>query len=210
MPNWVFNGLTVEGNPEQVNKLVEQMNKPYAMIHDNWNMETQQMEVKQVTYPNPVFAFHNIYNHRQEGISDLEYVKQPARSDLDVNDPNWWEDVQAKAQTSNSWYDWNCRNWGTKWDASVQEDNNYPDTYIEGPTENGENLVVFYNFNTAWSPPFPAISKLSAQYPSLLFTLSDTLTELDEWYLLQIGAVRPIDAKPDAPRARNKSKKSEG
>ena len=26
--------------------------------------------------------------------------------------------------------------------------------------------------HTAWSPPMPAISKLSAQYPSLLFTLS--------------------------------------
>lgn len=39
---------------------------------------------------------------------------------------------------------------------------------------------------------------------------AETLTELDEWYLLQIGAVRPIDAKSEAPRARTKSKKSEG
>jgi hypothetical protein len=46
MPNWCFNGLTIEGNPEQVNKLVEQMNQPYKQVHDSWNMETHQMEKK--------------------------------------------------------------------------------------------------------------------------------------------------------------------
>jgi hypothetical protein len=30
MPNWVYNGLTIEGNPEQVDKLVEQMNQPFV------------------------------------------------------------------------------------------------------------------------------------------------------------------------------------
>ncbi len=29
MPNWVFNGLTIEGNPEQVKNLIKQMNKPF-------------------------------------------------------------------------------------------------------------------------------------------------------------------------------------
>jgi hypothetical protein len=38
--------------------------------------------------------------------------------------------------------------------------------------ENGENYVVHYNFETAWSRPLPALQKLSAQYPTLLFTLS--------------------------------------
>ena len=38
---------------------------------------------------------------------------------------------------------------------------------------------------------------------------AETMTELDEWYLLTIGAVRPIDAKPAAPRGRNKTTKSE-
>ena len=172
MPNWVYNGLTIEGNPEQVNKVVEQLNKPFVMLHDNWNMETQQMEVKQTTYPNPVFAFYNIINHRQEGITDLDYASQPARSEKSIDDPDWWEDTLEQSAKSNAWYDWNYRNWGTKWDVAVSSDNQYPETYIEGPTPNGENLVVYYNFNTAWSPPFPAMAKLSEQYPSLLFTLS--------------------------------------
>jgi hypothetical protein len=163
MPNWVYNGLTIEGNPELINDLVRQMNKPFVKLHDNWNPQTGKMEVSQTTYPNPVFAFHNIWNHRQENIDDLEYVKQSDHS-LPMK-----EQLQFKG---NNWYDWNVRNWGTKWDVAVSDDEKYPDTYMEGPTPNGENLVVYYNFNTAWSPAFPALEKLSAQYPSLLFTLS--------------------------------------
>lgn len=162
MPNWCYNGLTIEGNPDEVKKLIQQMNTPYSMIHDNWNMDTKQMEVKQTTYPNPVFAFHNIWNHRQEGIDDLEYVKQRDHS-LPID--------EAMKFQGNTWYDWNVRNWGTKWDVAVSADDKYPDTYLEEAT-NGENHVAYYNFNTAWAPPVAAIARLSIQYPSLLFTLS--------------------------------------
>ena len=71
------------------------------------------------------------------------------------------------------WYNWNLRNWGTKWDVALSSDEVYaPDTYIEGPVQNGENLVVYYNFNTAWGVAMPALTELSVQYPELLFTLS--------------------------------------
>jgi hypothetical protein len=161
MPNWVYNGLTIEGNPSEINDLVAQLNRPFKNVHDSWNPETKEMEKKLYTYPNPVFAFHNIYNHIEDNVTDEDYLKQPPR-EMDV----------ALSFTTNDWYSWNVRNWGTKWDVAVSPDDKYPDTYMEGPTQNGENLVVFYNFNTAWSPPVPAIEKLSAQYPSLLFTLS--------------------------------------
>lgn len=171
MPNWVFNGLTIEGNPDDVKALVEQMNKPYTQVHDNWNTESGQMEKQLVTYPNPVFAFHNIFNHIQDGVSDEVYLGQPVRSDLDVSNPNWWADTVEKSSKDNSWYNWNNRNWGTKWDVGLTEDS-YKNTYMEGPTPNGNNSVVYYNFDTAWSPPVPALEKLSAQYPKLLLTLS--------------------------------------
>ena len=163
MPNWVYNGLTIEGNPDQVKSLITQMNKPFVMVHDNWNVATQQMEVKQTTYPNPVFAFHNIYNHRDAGIADEVYLSQPT-SDKTLED-QWFK------FEGNDWYNWNVRNWGTKWDVAISEDNKYPDTTIEEAV-NGENYVVHYNFETAWSRPVPALEKLSAQYPTLLFTLS--------------------------------------
>ena len=163
MPNWVYNGLTVEGNPSEINDLVAQLNRPFKQVHDNWNMETQKMEKKLYTYPNPVFAFHNIYNHLDDNVPDVIYSSQP------VHNPN---QSPEEMFSGNDWYSWNVRNWGTKWDVAINEDKEYSDTYIEGPTPNGENLVVYYNFHTAWSPPFPAIAKLSSQYPTLLFTLS--------------------------------------
>lgn len=172
MPNWVYNGLTIEGNPDEINKLVAQMNKPFDVLHDSWNIESRDMEVKKTICSAPVFAFYNIYNYRQDNITDLEYVAQPTRSKLDVNDKNWWNDTEELAKTDKSWYNWNIRNWGTKWDVAVSDGEEHPETYVEGPTPNGENLVVYYNFNTAWSPPVPALEKLSAQYPTLLFTLS--------------------------------------
>jgi hypothetical protein len=162
MPNWVFNGLTIEGNPESVKSLMTQMNKPFVKLHDNWNTETGQMEVKQTTYPNPVFAFHNIYNHIDHGISNEEYLKQPPAG-KDMTD--WF-----KFET-NDWYNFNVREWGTKWDVAISHNDKYSDTTVEDAV-NGENHVVHYNFNTAWSRPMPALIKLSNQYPDLLFTLS--------------------------------------
>ena len=163
MPNWVYNGLTIEGKPEEVNKLVAQMNKPFVnYVESHGDLS---FNVKQIKYPNPVFAFHNIYSYLDHGVAKEEYIGQPPRKDND-SFTDW-----LKFET-NDWYNFNNREWGTKWDVAVPEDEKYPDTYVEGPTPNGENLVVYYNFHTAWAVPYPAIKKLSAQYPTLLFTLS--------------------------------------
>jgi hypothetical protein len=165
MPNWVFNGLTIEGNPEQVTKLQEQMNTPFVdSIKPNGDLA---FGISQRKYVNPIFSFRNIISP-----TDLEaYKAQPVRSELEVSDENWWADTQKLSLTDNSWYNWNIRNWGVKWDVAVPEDEKYPNTYME-EYDNGENKVVYYNFDTAWGIPDKALINLSSQYPSLLFTLS--------------------------------------
>ena len=83
MPNWVFNGLTIEGKPESVNKLVAQMNQPFK-VHSKhvWDRELGQSVAKDVLYPNPVFSFWNIYSPLQDNVSLDEYQEQPKRSEL--------------------------------------------------------------------------------------------------------------------------------
>jgi len=157
MPNWVYNSLTIEGDSALIADVKRMLNRPFVQKHDNWNSETREMEVKDFTYSNPVFAFHNIYNHTQDGVSDEEYIKQP---DHKLGEPITFE--------GNHWYDWNVRNWGTKWDVAVHNDKEYSDTELMEETENS----LAYRFNTAWSPPNSAIAKLSEQYPTLKFTLS--------------------------------------
>jgi hypothetical protein len=164
MPNWVSNGLTIEGKPDAVNKLVEQMNTPFVDYVEP--LGDLSYGLKQIKYVNPIFSFRNII-----APTDLEaYKKQPVSSDKEG--PEWWSDIVEKSKTDNSWYNWNIRNWGVKWDVAVSEDNKYPQTYMEGPVSNGDNLVVYYNFDTPWGIADKAIETLSSQYPSLLFTLS--------------------------------------
>ncbi len=71
MPNWVYNGLTIEGKPEQVKSLIEQMNKPF--IYSITPTGDLAYSVKQTKYINPIFSFHNIYSYKDAGITDEVY-----------------------------------------------------------------------------------------------------------------------------------------
>ena len=154
MPNWVYNGLTVEGNPESVKKMMEQLNQPFTMIHDSWDVSTNTYMKKNTLYSSPLFAFWNIIKP-----TDLDaYMAQPAPATLPMD------------FSGDDWYNWNVRNWGTKWDVAVSSSDAHPDTTMM-ETANGDNHVVYYNFETAWSRPMPALINLSSQYPDLLFTL---------------------------------------
>ena len=150
MPNWVYNGLTIEGPKDSVTKLKEQMNTPFLdYITPRGDLA---FSIEQSKYSNPIFSFRNIISP-----TDLDAYKQQPKFDA--------------VGEQNDWYSWNVRNWGVKWDVAVSNDDKYPDTYME-EHENGENYVVYYNFNTAWGVAEPALKLLSGQYPDLLFTLS--------------------------------------
>jgi hypothetical protein len=159
MPNWCYNYLSAEGPVDEISKLKQQLNKPFTKVHDQWNPKTGQMELTETTYSNPIFAFHNIYNHIQDGVSEEEYIKQPDHS-LPL--------AEALKFEGNHWYDWNVRHWGTKWDVAVHDDREYSDTEITDESDSS----IGYKFNTAWSPPHPIIHTLSEQYPNIKFTLS--------------------------------------
>lgn len=55
-------------------------------------------------------------------------------------------------------YDWAVKNWGVKWDCSV-EIVDFSDDYIE------------LHFNTPWNAPHVGIDKIAAMFPSLNFHL---------------------------------------
>ena len=63
MPNWVYNTLeieAIEADPKQLVDLVNQLNTPFTIQHENWDMEAGEMLFKDYTYSNPIFAFWNI------------------------------------------------------------------------------------------------------------------------------------------------------
>lgn len=156
MPNWCYNSLTIEGSKEDISAIKEQLNKPFTRQHDQWNPATGQMELTDTTYTNPVFAFWNIIAPTNIEIYNLQ------------KDPN--HDDSIIDFKGDNWYDWNVRNWGTKWDVAVRDGEDYPETELLVEEDWSDRLG--YRFNTAWSPPLQAIETLSAQYPQCEITLS--------------------------------------
>ena len=57
-------------------------------------------------------------------------------------------------------YDWEEENWGCKWGA------------CHAGIEEGSEGQISYFFDTAWMPPLRFIEKVSAAWPTLLFSLT--------------------------------------
>ena len=155
MPNWVFNNLTIEGSELDILRLKKQVGQKYTREFAQETADGKKYEV--VTYSNPIFSFWNIIKpENMDAYLNEESTGVPDNPE----DPDAWF-------KSNNWYDWNIRNWGTKWDVAVTDDEEYPETKIL----EDEKDIVIYKFDTAWAPPIPVIKKLSKQHPNLKFTL---------------------------------------
>jgi hypothetical protein len=154
MPNWVYNYLDIAGSKEDISAIKSQLNQPFTREHDQWNVATQQMEKKDTIYSNPILAFWNVIKPTNLEAYNGEQPKH------DPDKPITFD--------SDHWYDWNVRNWGTKWDVGVHDEEKYPETELLNESED----YLGYRFNTAWSPPLPVIGEMSVQYPNLTFTLS--------------------------------------
>ena len=54
---------------------------------------------------------------------------------------------------------WCVNNWGTKWDVMYAN------------MSRGKGNTILYEFETAWSPPLPAVYTISKKFPKLKFLL---------------------------------------
>ena len=67
---------------------------------------------------------------------------------------------------SNHWYDWNIRNWGTKWNA-------YDKVVCHNlDDESVDSYYITYEFNTAWSPPEGIMKALAKKIYELKLDIS--------------------------------------
>jgi hypothetical protein len=57
-----------------------------------------------------------------------------------------------------NWYNWNNRNWGSKWDARVN-------------SAEITDTKLIYDFDTPWAPPVQVLEALAEEYPKLEITL---------------------------------------
>lgn len=145
MPNWVFNDLHIEGSEEAIQKVKAQLNAPYTR---------NTTEGEEVIYSNPVISFFNIVRPPEDKMDEYEGV-------------HGYKDGEKQGQGEFNWYNFNNREWGTKWDIAVHDGEKHSDTQLN----HEEKTKLHYYFQTAWSPPLPVIEALSLQHPELEITL---------------------------------------
>ncbi len=63
-------------------------------------------------------------------------------------------------QRNGEWYDWSCKHWGTKWDATC--------TKLETEELNSDDPKIKIKFDTAWAPPLIVTDVLSKMFPDLV------------------------------------------
>lgn len=164
MPNWVYNTMTVSGDKATVEAFIKQAAQPYdckTMKYDgdDWVMVEQISE-------GPL-SFWNFIKP-DDSILEEYWGPQPRFESL--------EDSMAKK--TNHWYDWNCRNWGTKWDAC--------DPVSGGIEKQADNFYsVDYDFRTAWGDPREVFVAMTQQYPTLYFSV--TCNEEQGWGMEYYG-----------------------
>ena len=149
MPNWVFNNLTVAGDPELVEEFKVAVSQPYDTFQhesffdsgsQSWSSKAKPVRVESV------FSAWNIVRPEDEILD--EYFS-----------------VANGEAPANNWYAWNNKNWGTKWGACEEE-------IVEDEIYSGVRNLT-YKYETAWMPfSKEFMITMSQKFPSLKFFLS--------------------------------------
>lgn len=117
-------------------------------VHNTLTIHSTDMSIiEQFTKPHEECGTDKYFNFTdeivvKEGFSFQNIVPVPRET---------WGEYYSKSdgsETANNWYHWNNRNWGTKWDA-------------KDPVIDKQESCIVIEFDTAWSPPEPVMSKLA-------------------------------------------------
>ena len=162
MPNWVFTSMTVHGKEEDLRKFMDKAGKSYMTYHKgvwtekedgtksydseaiNESLHEAPISFMNFSTPEDLDAYYGASDYKPEGYDSMSMEERMAC---------------AMKFSSDGWYDWNVRNWGTKWDACNPEITN------DDPTSG----AIGYRFDTAWSPAEGAFQKMVEQHPELSF-----------------------------------------
>lgn len=136
MPNWVQNQIILEGSLKERERLCEYVKNDDREFDFN-NIIPMPKDLKDSTSPTRI-------------VSEEEYKKNGRGITQQMSD-----DLISK-YGYDSWYEWACANWGTKWNAC--------DVYVD-------DVCDVIEFNTAWSTPVLLLRKLSEEFPQLKLTI---------------------------------------
>ena len=176
MPNWSVNNVTVTGKPEMIDKIEEIkfdfyriIPPPQALVDDceeyctvckSREFVDKDEHSRRCTKCN---VGSNIGGRVSGYESDKDRYKQLNKTETKLA-KSW-----RKKYGTDSWYEWNIANWGTKWNSGE----------LEMTREDKNTLTA--RFDTAWSPPRPIFARLSEDYNVRVEVDCEIEGEEDSW-----------------------------
>lgn len=141
MPNWCENYLVISGPREEIINFVV---KSRGTCEQDGEIEEQPLCLDSLI-PMP---------------EELKATESPSRKP---------KKELIKKYGADNWYDWRISKWGTKWDVTnVTSD---VDGLFHISKEKEDIRKVGYSFDTAWSPPEPAIIEIGKMFQKLTLKL---------------------------------------
>jgi Ferredoxin-like domain in Api92-like protein len=158
MPNWVTNILTFEGEQNQIDQLLQKIKgEPFEDGSENPisfnSIIPMPAELEGTVSPMKIIS-QKEYDAQEKRIANGQLTDMENSFRISRGLTKELSDKYKKEFGADNWYDWHCKNWGTKWNACHAT--------IE------ENKITF---DTAWATPYPVIEKISEMFPEITITL---------------------------------------
>lgn len=162
MPNWTYNNLKVTDESGLPDEQIKEDNNP----QDVKSREELKKFVKENIIKKKIYDDDGNVTGEQDEYELTFQGSVPRPKSLDITSPARTDEEKKIAEDNlkkygaTDWYSWNIDNWGCKWDANCHN--------VEDDSSYGE---VSIHFETPWCPPLEWLQKVSARYPSLLFSM---------------------------------------
>ena len=140
MPNYCTNNLTVTGDAKEIKRFHEAITAGELQAHEHFRILDN-------LFPTPKELKDTTKGYYGEGTE--KQIKQE-----EMNKAN------LKKFGSPDWYEWNCKNYGSKWSE------------FDGVFGQVSDNEINATFMSAWSPIGEGIRNVSKQFPTLDFVLS--------------------------------------
>jgi hypothetical protein len=155
MPNWVITKIYITGPEDKIKEFEGKCLRPnrdedgeFQRTFSFDRIKQRPEELVNTISPSPKPEVRKV-----KDMQGNEIVVEVYRENINNATPDQQEELRRKYGHSN-WYDWNCNNWGTKWDCS---DSHYTE----------EDKIL--QFQTAWACPEKIIAEMKLVFPDLKF-----------------------------------------
>jgi hypothetical protein len=148
MPNWVSHSITLKGKKSDIKKLTEFVKSEDRDFDFNKVLPIPK-ELEGTQSPAKIISQQE-YDEQETRLAKGELTEEEKKWGISRGLTQELSNQYIQKFSANNWYDWQCSNWGTKWNASspsIQDD------------------MIF--FETAWSTPYNLLAKLSELFPTI-------------------------------------------